>query len=168
MLSNLTVNIGLRYRNVKIQPKSMARSTTWRRYGKTPALCADTLGIGQCAGFSTRPFSTTRHSKNFEPGRFCLDPFHDGKTSVPGDRLLMSCPFRICLRSIPCKPLRTEPNDLNKPGQDVPKGLDFGNYRSAASIGVGSEVSYVEHARKRNDVLQYNFNIQRQVTASTS
>ncbi len=174
MLSNLTVNIGLRYEMSTIPTETDDKINYLETLWQNPGACtANAQGIGICPGFFHQTFQHNPTLKNFEPRvGFAWDPFHDGKTSVRGgiglfDVLPLSYMFAL-------NSLQTAPNgaeiDLNKPGQGTfPKGLDFATTGPAASIGgAAARWSYTEPRPKRNDVLQYNFNIQRQVTASTS
>jgi hypothetical protein len=174
MRSNLTVNVGLRYEMSTIPTEVDGKINYLENIWQNPGTCvANSLGIGQCAGFFHQTFQHNPTLKNFEPRvGFAWDPFHNGKTSVRGgiglfDVLPLSYMFAL-------NSLQTAPNgaeiDLNKPGQGTfPKGFDAATLGPSASIGgAAARWSYVEPHPKRNDVLQYNFNIQRQVTATTS
>src|SRR5467141_2866479 len=174
MLPNLTVNVGLRYEMstipTEVDDKINYLETLWQN----PGTCtANAQGIGVCAGFFHQTFQHNPTLKNFEPRvGFAWDPFHNGKTAVRGgigmfDVLPLS--YMFALNSLQTAPNGTE-IDLSKPGQGTyPKGFAAATTGPTASIGgAAARWSYVEPFPKRNDVLQYNFNIQRQVTATTS
>jgi hypothetical protein len=175
MRSNLTVNVGLRYEMSTIPTETDGKINYLENIWQNPGTCvANALGIGQCAGFFHQTFQDNPTLKNFEPRvGFAWDPFHDGKTSVRGgiglfDVLPLSYMFAL-------NSLQTAPNgaeiDLNKPGQGHFPFLfaaDATDPTKISNSGAAKRWSFVEPSPKRNAVLQYNFNIQRQVTTTMS
>ena len=173
MRSNLTVNLGLRYEMSTIPSETQGKinqlETLWQNPGTT--CVADFNGLATCPGFYHQVFQRNPTLKNFEPRiGFAWDPFRTGKTSVRGgfgvfDVLPMSYMFAL-------NSLQTAPNgaeiDLSKPGQGTyPSG-----FPALALAGAGSGNSlrwgFNEQFPKRNYVFQWNLNVQRQVTQSTS
>ena len=180
MLSNLTVNLGLRYEMATIPTETDGKINNLETlYQDLPsgACVADSNGIGQCAGFFHQTFQHNPTLKNFEPRiGFAWDPFKDGKTSVRGgigmfDVLPLS--FMFSLNS-----LQTAPNgaeiDLKYSGTSgqghfpTLEAQDATNPLLISNSGAALRWEYVEPRPKRNDVVQYNLNIQRQLTPSLS
>jgi Carboxypeptidase regulatory-like domain/TonB dependent receptor/TonB-dependent Receptor Plug Domain len=182
MLTNLTVNVGLRYEMQTIptetQDKINQLMNPWQNPGTNCK--ADLNGVGLCDGFYHQIFQRNPTLRNFEPRiGFAWDPFHNGKTSVRGgfgifDVLPLSTTFAL-------NSLQTAPNgaeiDLScvaiptpakpcGPGT-YPKGFDA-LARSGAGGGNSLRWGYNEQTPKRDYVMQYNLNIQRQITPSTS
>jgi hypothetical protein len=175
MLSNLTVNVGLRYEMQTIPSETDDKINQlmepWQNPNAGAPCVADLNGVGICAGFYHQVFQRNPTRRNFEPRiGFAWDPFHSGKTSVRGgfgvfDVLPMSYMFAL-------NSLQTAPNgsevDLANPGQGTfPAGfaaIALGGSGSGNSLRWG----YNDQFPKRDYILQYNFNIQRQITPSTS
>jgi hypothetical protein len=175
MLSNLTVNVGLRYEMTTIPSETQTKINQlinpWQNPNAGAPCTADLNGVGICAGFYHQTFQRNPTLRNFEPRiGFAWDPFKSGKTSVRAgfgvfDVLPMSYMFAL-------NSLQTAPNgseiDLANPGQGT-FPLGFAPL-ALAGAGAGNSLrwGYNEQFPKRNYVMQYNFNIQRQVTPSMS
>ena len=181
VFSNLTVNLGLRYEMQTIPSETQGKinqlETLWQNPGTN--CVADINGLATCAGFYHQVFQDNPTLKNFEPRiGFAWDPFHTGKTSVRGgfgvfDVLPMSYMFAL-------NSLQTAPNgaEIDLVGCAVGKPCGQGTYPfgfpALALGGQGSSNSgslrwgFNEQFPKRNYVFQWNLNIQRQVTQSTS
>jgi hypothetical protein len=183
MLSNLTVNAGLRYEMstipTEVNDKINNLETLYQDL-PTGACTANSLGIGTCPGFYHQTFQHNPTLKNFEPRvGFAWDPFHSGKTSVRGgiglfDVLPLS--YMFALNSLQTAPNGAEIDLKFNTGASAtglghyPKQFanDATNPALISNSGAAKRRAYVEPFPKRNDVLQYNFNIQRRVTTSTS
>jgi len=180
MLSNVTVNLGLRYEAATIPTEADNKINNLQTLSQdlpTGACVSDAFGVGQCAGFYHTTFQRNPTLHNFEPRiGFAWDPFHNGKTSVRGgiglfDVLPLS--FMFALNS-----LQTAPNgaevDLRYNGTSgqghfpLLEAADATDPTKVSNSGAAARWQYVDPFPKRNDVVQYNFNIQRQLTSSLS
>jgi len=173
--SNLTLNIGLRYEMQTIPTETQGKINQLEQLYQNPnanggPCMADSNGLATCAGFYHTTFGRNPTKRNFEPRvGFAWDPFHSGKTSVRGGFGLfdvLPLPYMFALNS-----LQTAPNgaeiDLTDPGQGTyPLGLGF--QATGVSPSAKPRYGYNEHNPHRDYVMQWNFNIQRQVTSSTS
>jgi len=180
MFSNLTVNAGLRYEAstipTEVDDKINNLETLFQNL-PTGACVANSLGIGTCDGFYHQTFQRNPTLRNFEPRiGFAWDPFRTGKTSVRGgfgifDVLPLSYMFAL-------NSLQTAPNgaeiDLKFTGLagqgHFPTQLaaDTTNPALVSNSGAAARWTYADPFPKRNYAMQWNFNIQRQITPSTS
>jgi hypothetical protein len=173
MRPNLTVNLGLRYEMATIPTEAQGRTNQLMQLYQNVALYPCVPGP-PCAGFYHQIFQKNPTLWNFEPRiGFAWDPFHTGKTSVRGGFGLfdvLPLPYMFALNS-----LQTVPNgneiDLTNPGQ----GTYAAGFAAIAasnsptvSQGINHNYGYNEQFPHRDYVMQWNLNIQRQVTPNTS
>jgi carboxypeptidase family protein len=180
MFSNLTVNLGLRYEMSTIPwevDDKINNLETLSQDLPVNGCTANSLGIGLCAGFYHQTFQHNPTLKNFEPRiGFAWDPFHNGKTSVRGgigmfDVLPLA--YMFALNSMQTAPNGSEVDlaytGVNGQGRfPTLEALDGLPGSSVSNSGAALRWQYVEPRPKRNDVVQYNLNIQRQLTPSVS
>jgi hypothetical protein len=186
-LPNLTLNLGLRYELATIPTEKNGRvailpsPTT-----PLPCLPVPTPADPSCSALDAT--SVLRNSfwthnpttKNFEPRfGFAWDPFHNSKTAIRGGFGIFDAlplPYVLILNSTsqaPYRPTNATLGDNNgglfaSPPQGVwPYGIP-----ALTAIHVNNPLPrawrYLDANIKRNYVYQYNFNIQRQLTANTT
>jgi hypothetical protein len=180
MRSNLTVNLGLRYEvstiPTEVDDKINNLETLYQNL-PTGACVANFFGIGTCDGFYHQTLQHNPTLKNFEPRiGFAWQPFSDGKTVLRGgfgifDVLPLSYMFAL-------NSLQTAPNgaeiDLKFTGLagqgHFPAQLaaDTTNPALVSNSGAAARWTYADPFPKRNYAMQWNLNIQRQITQSTS
>jgi hypothetical protein len=179
---NLTLNLGLRYEMSTIPTETHGEiAVIPTPYTSLP--CVSTPG---CT--TTDPTTALRNSfwtqnpttKNFEPRiGFAWDPFHNGKTAVRGGFGIFDAlplPYELILNNTSSAPWRSTLASPG-PGQAVlvspPAGTwPYGVVAEVGNLHVNDPLTrsfmYVDNNIKRNYVYQYNFNIQRQITPSTT
>jgi len=180
MRPNLTVNVGLRYEAstipTEVDDKINNLETLYQNL-PTGACTANIFGIASCDGFYHQTLQRNPTLKNFEPRiGFAWDPFKTGKTSVRGGFGIFDVDplsYMFALNS-----LQTAPNgaevDLKFTGNGgqghfpVQFAADATNPALISNSGAALRWAFVEPLPKRNYVMQWNFNIQRQITPTTS
>jgi hypothetical protein len=178
MFSNLTVNVGLRYEMATIPSEALDKINQlidpWQNPGNS--CTADLNGVGVCPGFYHQVFQKNPTLRNFEPRiGFAWDPFHSGKTSVRAgvglfDVLPMN--YMFALNSLQTAPNGSEIDLSCGAGKacaqgTFPTGFDA-LARGPAGGGNSLRWGYNDQFPSRNYILQYNLNIQRQITPDMS
>ncbi len=152
-LPNLTLNFGLRYEMSTVPTESRGKLTN------LPSITATTPTLGS-------PYFSNPTKKNFQPRvGFAWDPFKNSKTSVRGafgmyDQLPL--PSNFLLLSVLSAPY-FQYGTVATPGQGTfPTG--------AYNLLTPSSLRYalVQQDPKRSYSLQYNVNVQRQITTGLS
>ena len=176
MRSNLTVNLGVRYEMstipYEIKRKFRILPTLWTDPG---GCVADINGLpidSTCTALRDTVFVTNPTLRNFEPRvGFAWDPFHNGKTSVRGGFGLfdvLPMPYMFGLNALQASPAGAE---VDLKAAQIPQG-SFDKGFAAIALGTspsaGGRFQYTNANPKRNYVMQWNANVQRQITASTS
>jgi hypothetical protein len=181
---NLTLNLGLRYEMTTVLHDAQGKITSLVNISDPAPQCGVQFSAAfapggtpppgaVCAGVV--PYYHNPTLRNFEPRiGFAWDPFHDGKTSVrgafgiydvlplPGYFLVLqaqAAPFMIFDSLDGVKNLQGE---FSAGGQDL-----LLNPPTGSTVGKLSS-STVESHPHRNYVLQWNLNVQRQITRDMS
>ncbi len=176
--SNLTLNVGLRYEVATIPSEIHGEIAVI----PTPTTVLPCLPKGDLTCSGTAPESALRNSfwthnpttKNFEPRiGFAWDPFRNGKTAVRGgfgvfDALPL--PYELILNNTSSAPWRSTFPTMGSASLASPATGVWPFAIPALTSGIHvldpttRSFQYVDANIKRNYVLQYNLNIQRQVT----
>lgn len=181
--SNLTVNLGLRYETVDVYHDSQGKVTN------LPSIASDASTAPQCGTqytainfpqlvgskcASVGPYYLNPTRRNFEPRiGFAWDPFRNGKTSVRGGFSIydvLPLPGYFLLQQNQAGPFMifaSSDNPVDLKGQFLSSP---GSGEAVLLKGVSGQLatSTVEHAPKRNYALQWNLNVQRQITPDLS
>jgi carboxypeptidase family protein/TonB-dependent receptor-like protein len=156
---NLTLNLGLRYEMSTVPSETSGKIANLRNISDALPVCG-TLRAGGCSGTGAFFNNPTLH--NFEPRfGFAWDPLRNGKTAVRGGIGMfdvLPLPYQFILMTTQSAPFFSY-TSINNPGQ----GKFFNGLTSFPNNTLRS--TYVQHA-KRDYVIQWNFNIQQQITPS--
>ncbi|HWO30435.1 MAG TPA: hypothetical protein VNO32_16700, partial [Candidatus Acidoferrum sp.] len=157
--SNLTINLGIRYE------MSGVPTEKYNRLAVLPSLTATAVRLGS-------PLFNNPTKRNFEPRvGFAWDPFRNGKTSVRagfGMYDVLPLPYEYMLSIINEAPYVLTGSI---PAGTAAQGSFFagditqppGALSSSVSKPLRTRETYIEQNPKRNYVMQWNLNIQRQL-----
>ena len=149
--TNLTLNLGLRYE------MSSVPTETRGKLANLPWLASPSAHLGD-------PFFANPTTKNFEPRvGFAWDPLRNGKTALRGGAGLfdvLPLLYQFILLTNQAYPFFSYVN-FNSPGQGsfysgIPANPPLASLRS----------TFIEPHPKRNYVMQWNLNLQQQITPS--
>jgi hypothetical protein len=147
---NFTVNIGLRYEMSTVITEAQGK-------------LSNLLSLTDAQPHLGSPFFTNPTRLNFEPRvGFAWDPFHNAKTAVRGAFGMydvLPLPYEFILPTTSATPFTVL-------GTVSGSKLPAGSFYTGASALLGPtslRASYVEDNPKRNYVMQWNFNIQREI-----
>jgi hypothetical protein len=186
MKPNLTVNYGLRYEMSTIPYEINGKFILLPNLWSNPGNCSEDIhGLpvaSTCSGLRNSVFNSNPTLKNFEPRvGFSWDPFKTGKTSVRGGFGMfdvLPLPFMFGLNALQSSPAGAEVDLTNPSGPGpctvgclVPQGSFVKGLQAAAAgalLTTTGRWQYTDPNPKRNYVMQWNFNVQRQITANTS
>ncbi|MBZ5643997.1 MAG: carboxypeptidase regulatory-like domain-containing protein [Acidobacteriia bacterium] len=185
MRPNLTWNVGLRYEMSTIPYEVNGKFVLLPKLWSNPGNCSEDINglpiASLCSGLRTSVFDSNPTLKNFEPRiGFSWDPFRTGKTSIRGGFGMfdvLPLPFMFGLNALQASPSGAEVDLTNKttcvtPSDcPIPQG-SFVKGIAAAAAGAtaagNGRWQYTDPNPKRNYVMQWNANVQRQITPSTS
>jgi hypothetical protein len=168
---NFTLNLGLRYETSSVLKETAGKTANLRNIGDTLPVCG-TLVAGQCS--STGSFFSNPTLKNVEPRvGFAWDVFSDGKTAVRGGIGLfdvLPLPYQYILMTTQSAPffsytVTNSPSALcTAPLNPCP--TPFPNFGGQPITFPANSLrsTYVDSHDKRNYILQWNLNLQRQIT----
>lgn len=148
---NLTINLGLRYEPASVPTEQHNRLATlvWG---------SQQLKIGS-------PYFQNPTKRNFSPRLgWAWDPFGNGKTAVRGgfglyDSLPLTSLFSLI--SVLSAPYNEQGSSTSVPAGSFPNGL-----ATTLAAGNGLRAAFIEQNPKRNYVLQWNLNLQRQLASN--
>jgi hypothetical protein len=164
----LTLNLGLRYEMSTVIKETKGKTTNLPTLDAAHPNCG--VLFGDCAGIA--PYYSNPTLNNFEPRvGFAWDPFGSGKTAVRGgfgifDVLpLLYTTVTLNGRGDPFFQLASP-----APGKKLPQGsFPDGALPFILSSGLPPlEYGFVEHHPRRNYVMQWNFNVQREFAGVTA
>jgi hypothetical protein len=188
--TNLTVNVGLRYEMstipYEINGKFILLPTLWT----DPGNCSEDINglpiASTCSNLANTVFDSNPTTKNFEPRiGFSWDPFKTGKTTIRagfGMFDVLPLPFMFGLNALQASPSGAEVDLTNgsscanpvvvaTSACPLPQGAFIAGLGPAASgvspAGTG-RWQYTDRNPKRNYVMQWNANVQRQITTNSS
>ena len=147
---NLTVNLGLRYEMATVPTEVQGKLSTLRH-------------LTDAQPHLGNPYFSNPTLHNFEPRvGFSWDPFRDGKTAVSGGFGVfdvLPLPYEIQFNSVFSAPFFQDGNTTNLPAGSFPGGA-FAFVSASPST---FRQAFFEPNPQRNYVMQWNFNIQRQL-----
>lgn len=161
---NLTLNLGVRYEMSTVPTEVSGKIATLYNITDSQPHCL--ISVTGCV--ATGPYFQNPTYRNFDPRvGFSWDPFKNGKTAVRGgfgifDSLPMLYEF-VTLNGRQAPFFESGSVTKGIPAGSFPSGL-FGLLNPLKHF----EQQYVEAKPKRNYVMQWNFNVQREVTPSLS
>jgi hypothetical protein len=159
---NLTLNLGLRYELSSVPRETDGKIANLRNLSDTLPVCGRVVA-GQCSGAGSFFSNPTLH--NFEPRLgFSWDPLRKGKTAVRGGIGMfdvLPLPYQFILMTTQSAPFFSY-TAINSPGQ----GTFFSGLTSFPANTLRS--TFVNSRPQRNYIMQWNLNVQQQLTPSVS
>ena len=165
---SVTLNLGLRYEFSSVLKETSGKTANLRNIGDPLPVCG-TLAFGGC---STRgPFFSNPTLKNFEPRfGFAWDVFRNGKTALRGGIGLfdvLPLPYQFILMTTQAAPFfsytaANSPGNLCNPACTTP----FYNFQGQDIQFPANSLrsTYVDSSQQRNYIMQWNLNVQQQLT----
>ena len=178
MRSNLTLNIGLRYEMTTVLKDGLGKVTNLEHIWDPAPVCGSQFDASAAYGVPPQagttcgrvgPYYSNPTLRNFEPRvGFAWDPFKDGKTSVRGgfgvyDVQPLGGYFLL-------QQNQSAPFMIFKSTTDVAGGFTAGNGQSlllSPAAVAPLAISSIETNPHRSYIMQWNFNVQRQVLPDT-
>jgi len=157
---NLTLNLGLRYEMTTVPTETSGKFVNLRKLPDTQPVCG--VAVAGCASTGALFSNPTHH--NFEPRvGFAWDPLRNGRMAVRGGVGLfdvLPLPYQFILLETQATPFfqYTSVNNPN-PG-DFPAGLP------SPPPANKLRSTYIDSNPNRNYVMQWNLNVQYQLTSS--
>ncbi len=163
---NLTLNLGLRYEMATVPTETNGKLVNLRHITDLLPICG-VLVTGSCVGTGALFSNPTLH--NFEPRLgFAWDPFRNGKMAVRGGAGLfdvLPLPYQFTLLETQAIPFfQYTTLKVNDPNNPVP--LTFPAVPPQDIRGNKLRSTFIDSNPKRNYVMQWNLNVQYQLTPS--
>jgi hypothetical protein len=163
---NLTLNLGLRYEMTTVPTETQGKLVNLRNIADALPVCG-TVVPGACSGTGSL-FSSNPTLHNFEPRLgFAWDPLRNGKMAVRGGAGLfdvLPLPYQFILLETQAFPF-FQYTSL-KVGGSNPVPLTFPLVPAADIAGNKTRSTYIESSPHRNYVMQWNLNVQYQLSSS--
>jgi hypothetical protein len=164
--SNLTLNLGLRYEMTTVPTETKGKLVNLRNLTDPLPVCG-TLVAGACSG--TGPlFTSNPTSLNLEPRiGFAWDPLRNGRMAIRGGAGLfdvLPLPYQFILMETQAFPF-FQYTSLKVNGSN-PVPLTFPLVPAADITGNKTRSTYIESSPNRNYVMQWNLNLQYQLTSN--
>jgi hypothetical protein len=167
---NLTLNLGLRYEFSSVTKETSGKTANLRNITDTLPICG-TMVANECAG--TGAFFSNPTLKNFEPRiGLAWDPFRNGKTAVRGGAGffdVLPLPYQFILMTTQSAPFfsYTSVNSPNTACGCTAFYSGFSQTNPPYTFPANTlRSTYVDSHQKRNYVVQWNLNIQQELTPS--
>ena len=169
---NLTLNLGLRYEMSTVISETKGKLANLRNITDPLAVCG-TMVEGKCSG--TGPFFGNPTLRDFEPRiGFAWDPLRNGKTAVRGGIGMFDVqplPYQFILLATQAVPFFAYTVVKDPPGACPPANpcpnpfFNFGG-QDITFPANRLRTTYTDPNPKRNYVMQWNLNVQQQLTPS--
>ena len=163
--SNLTLNLGLRYEMSTVPTETSGKIANLRNISDALPVCGK--AISGCSGTGSFFSNPTLH--NFEPRiGFAWDPSRTGKTALRGGVGLFDVqplPYQFILMTTQAAPFFSY-TAINASDPTLPVPLHFYTVDPSDISANSLRSTYVEPHPKRNYIMQWNFNLQQQITPS--
>jgi outer membrane receptor protein involved in Fe transport len=157
---NLTLNLGLRYEMTTVPTETNGKLVNLRNLSDPAPVCG--VAVTGCAGTGQLFSNPTLH--NFEPRvGFAWDPLHNGKMAVRGGAGLfdvLPLPYQFILLETQATPFFQYTSVNNPSPGDFPSGLP------SPPPANKLRSTFINSNPKRNYVMQWNLNVQYQLTPS--
>jgi hypothetical protein len=163
---NLTLNLGLRYEMTTVPTETNGKLVNLRNLSDALPVCGVAV-TGQCSGTGALFSNPTLH--NFEPRiGFAWDPFRNGKMAIRGGAGLfdvLPLPYQFILLETQAAPFfQYTALKVSDPSLAVPLTFPLVNPADITNNKLRS--TFINSNPKRNYVVQWNLNVQYQLTQS--
>jgi hypothetical protein len=174
---NLTLNLGLRYETSTVPLETAGKTANLRNITDPLPVCGKVTPAVQLGCASSGAFFSNPTLKNFEPRiGFAWDVFRNGKTAVRGGVGLfdvLPLPYQFILMTTQAAPFFSYTATNNPSGlcpSTNPCGKPFFNF-AGNNISFPANTlrsTYVDSHNKRNYIMQWNLNVQQQITPTVA